>query len=511
MLQARSEAAEPQPAKITPVQRLLDGRLLIWAAAAAVIASGFVRYIKAPSFWLDEAFVAVSIRTRSLSELFAPLDYAQFFPRLYMALIVMLRNVVGYQVWSLRLLPFLCYIVATLLWARLLVKRAGKRLLLGALSGALLLGAIFWLEQSIQLKQYTLDVLTALIPFLLDDDFFTEPLVDGRRQTRLILLAIPCCFSYSYPMALGARIGGWYLQQWRYQGWRLHWRGVAILIIAVALGCISIWLTDHRFNAVHQSTSLVYWHEAMLRPRFAEGVRSGFGLIADYLWGWYPGRLMPVMIAVVAPLQALGLYQVMRRLQRREAAPDNTRWGSRTLGSIILLGGVVLASALADYPMIAGRLTLFTQVHVQLLIIEGGLFVLTFRNWRKLAVSFLSAAAAIVIVYSGYRYIDFMRLEPIENIRPLLPLIKPEIAQTLWVNPCSSAQVDSLPDALPVSNLLMETKHQAFQPSGKTWVLWTNTSDDYCHKRLDEIKARALSWQVIQEGPGRGLALADFQ
>jgi hypothetical protein len=138
------------------------------------------------------------------------------------------------------------------------------------------------------------------------------------------------------------------------------------------------------------------------------------------------------------------------------------------------------------------------------------LFILSFWNQRKAARIFLYAAIAIVAVYSGHRYVDFIRSEPTENICPMLSLIKPEIAQTVWVHPCSVAQVESLPEPLPATHVLLETKRKMLQPEGRVWILWTNISDDYGHQRLEEMRLRALSWQIIHEGPGRGLALAEF-
>jgi hypothetical protein len=52
------------------------------------------------------------------------------------------------------------------------------------LGAALLLGSSFWLDQSAQLKQYTLDVLVALLPFTLGDNFFEESLAKGARKRR---------------------------------------------------------------------------------------------------------------------------------------------------------------------------------------------------------------------------------------------------------------------------------------------------------------------------------------
>lgn len=487
---------------------IASDRLIIWIAVAAVIAVSVIRYFQTPSFWLDEAFVAVSLRDPTPQTIFAPLRYAQYFPRIYLAAIAVLRELFGYQIWVLRLLPSLSFIVATILWARLLAKRSGSVVALSVLSAALLVGGSFWLDQSIQLKQYTLDVLVALIPFAIGDEFFTQTLAQGKRKWRLILLAVPCFFSYVYPMALVARAIGWYAHRGRHRGWRLSAPGVFALIVPVAIGLVSIWLTDYRFN-LKTHRYLTYWDTSILSSRFHEGIGSGLGLIANFIWGWHHGRLMPLMIAAVAPLQALGVYRVVSRWKNRGAGWDDD-WGSRTLGSLALLAGVILASALLAYPISAGRLVLFSQIHTQILALEGALFILSFWSKRKAALIFLCAAIGIVIVYSAHRYIDFIRTEPNENIRPMLSLIRPELANTILVHPCSAAQVESLPGGLPVERVVLQTKRQLPPTGEKAWILWTNMSDDYCREWLDVARSRALSWQVIHEGPGRGLALAEF-
>jgi hypothetical protein len=509
MAHARKGSAELRP-NSSRLWSIFSGRSFIWAVAAAVVALGILRYYQAPSFRLDEAFIAVSVRSRSLQSIFAPLEFGQYFPRFYLAAIIISRNMLGYQVWVLRLLPTLSYVIGTLFWARLLAKRSGRRLIPGLLSAALLLGASFWQEEAIQLKQYTLDVLVAIIPFLLPDEYFKETLADGRRPVHLVLLAVPSLFSYTYPMALGARLCGWYLHEGRWRGWRLHLRGMAVLLIALILAFGIMWMSDYQFNLKNRGAYLTYWQNDLLKPRFKEGLGSGFSLIVNCLWGWHHGRFNFLVIALVAPLQVLGVYGVIRRWKNREADPDHSDWGSRTMGSLVLLPGVILASALLDYPIAAGRLTLFTQVHTQLLAIEGTFFIVSSFGQRKLRLTYLYATVVIVSIYSGHRYLDMLGSEPKENIRPLLPLMKSEIADTVWVHPCSIAQVESLPDPLPVQNVLLETKRKQQEPNGRVWILWTNLSDDYCRQRMDEIRASASGWQVVDAGPGRGLALAEF-
>jgi hypothetical protein len=231
-------------------------------------------------------------------------------------------------------------------------------------------------------------------------------------------------------------------------------------------------------------------------------------LLADFIWGWHHGRLKPLMILAMAPLQILGVYRVWRCWHARENSDDG--WDSRTVGSLALLGGTILASAVVAYPISAGRLALFAQIHTQILAIEGALLLVSFAQTRKVLLIFLYVAICVVVGYSAHRYVDFIRSVPPENIRPMLPLINRETADTVLVHPCSAAQVECLPDGLPVDHISYENKYGTPQSGIKAWVLWTNLSDQYCRDWLNEARKKAISWQVVYEGTGTGLALAQF-
>lgn len=469
---------------------------IIWMAAAAMVLVGVVRYFEQPSFWLDEAFIALSLRSPSIQTIFGPLEAGQLFPRVYLAIIAVLREALGYRIWVLRLLPSLGFAIATLLWARLLAKRCGRSLPSALIAAALLLGSTFWLDQAIQLKQYTLDVLLAIVPFLLADDFYDQSLVESKRRWRLALIALPCLISYTYPLALGARVLGWNVSKRR-----ISKSAVLMLIASVGLALLAVWFTDYRFNLLIRDSYSDYWSECILGSSHNPAV--ALRLLAKFLWGWH-GR-QPLVTAGVVPLQILGGYSVLKSL-RTNHRDENDRWGSRSFGSILLLGGVVLASAFGAYPICAGRLTLFTQVHTQILAVEGALFALSW-NKRKAATIALWLFAGIVLFHSGRTYYRVAVSEPAENLFPLLPAINTEITNTIWVHPCSASQVKSLPDPLPGDVVFGSDK---LQPSGKTWVLWSHLGNENCVKSLEGIRLKARSWQVVSEGPGRGLALAEF-
>ena len=494
-------------ARLTAARHLRFGSLALWVTAAAVVAAALYRYIQQPSFWLDEAFVAASLRRPSISTIFARLEYGQYFPRAYLFSIALLRGLFGYRIWDLRLLPFLSFVTATLLWTRLLSKRAGLHAALGLLAAALLFGSIFWLDQGIMLKQYTFDVLVALIPFLVGDDFFKRSVVEGKRRILLSALALPCLLSYTYPFALGARLIGWYLDQGRRAGWRIN-RGAFLTLASILLLALAgIWATDYRFNLIDRQSYLEYWNDCILQSALQRNAGSAFRLLGGFLWGWH-GR-QPFVTAGMVPLQALGVYSVISRW--KSSAPDEpgASWGSRSIGSIVLLLAIITASALAAFPICGGRVTLFAQVHTQILALEGALFVMSFWSTRKGVALVFYGFIAVVIFHSGRDYTRFLRSEPAENIRPMLPTIAASTSTTLLVHQCSIVQVQALPDPLPVREVVLGTD-RAPEPGERVLVLWTHLGADYCREELERLRRNSRQWQVLHEGPDRGLALAEF-
>jgi hypothetical protein len=487
--------------------RLKSGRIFIWISAAALIAAAAFRYFAQPTFWLDEAFVAVSLKDPSTSVIFAPLEYGQYFPRLYLAAIAALREAFGYHVWALRLLPWMSFTAATLFWARLLVKRSRPVAAAGLFAAGLLAGSIFWLDQAIQLKQYTFDVLLALVPFLVGDALLEKMLAEGERKPQLIALALPILFSYTYPMALGGRLVGWYLYQGRARGWRISKSAIFILAAAAMLAMVIIWATDYRFNFKDSASYFSYWDECILRSRIKHGFSETTRLLAKFFWGWH-GR-QPMVTAIVAPLQIAGVYSVIKRWKNR--TPDDHSWGARSLGSVVLIGGVLLASLLVNYPICAGRVTLFAQIHLQILAVEGALFVLTRWDRNKAVAVAFYILTGVVLFHSIRDLARFARAEPEENLRPAIAQINSEAANTLWVHPCSVAQVRSLPEPLPVSEVLLGSEKRVPPRGQRIWILWSHLGEESCRARLEQLQEQAVFWETVHTGPGRGLALAEFE
>ena len=485
-----------------PKLRAADWVMLV--VAAALVFAGAVRYGYQPSFWLDEAFVAVSLRHPTARTIFAPLEYGQYFPRIYLSCIALLRQAAGYDIWVLRLLPFLSFVIATILWARLLAKRTGGVLAVALLGGGLLLGAGFWLDQANQLKQYTFDVVLSLVPFLLSDRFYDEGLTQGKRKTAVVLLAAPTLFSYTYPFALAARVVGWYVSRARRGHWRLSVTGVVLLAGPAVLGLVGIWATDYRFN-LERAAYIGYWDSCILGTQHS--VSGALRLLAKFLWGWH-GQI-PLVTAFVVPLQVLGVSRVLAGRESSAVNSDDTGWGSRSLASLLLLGGVILASVLFYFPICAGRVVLFAQIHTQILAIEGALWILSRVKHRAGAAAIL-LFSFIAIIFGARTYWRFVRAEPAENLRPAVSLIVRDAANTVWVHPCSVAQVRSLPEPLPVERVVYGSETEMPERGQRVWILWSHLGADACVREMDRVRSRAKSWELFYRGPDSGLALAEF-
>lgn len=132
-------------------------------------------YLQNRSFWLDENCAALSITHRSFPDILShiPLspDFAE--PPLFFSLIEKLNvTLLGNTEMVLRLVPFVCGVVSILAFSLLLKRFTTRRFGLVAL-------ALFTFNDSLiyyaaELKQYSLDVLSAIFLFYLADRALTD-------------------------------------------------------------------------------------------------------------------------------------------------------------------------------------------------------------------------------------------------------------------------------------------------------------------------------------------------
>jgi hypothetical protein len=472
-----------------------------------------VRFLRDGSFWIDEASVALSFKSLSLSQVFDRLLGSQSFPRWYFLAIRGLQEIFGYQTLILRLLPFAFSIAAAILWLRLFRLRLARAPELLAVAILLNLIPATWFAYSAMLKQYTFDVFVALIPFCLSDAFFERSIREGRRSFRVFLVTALCAFSYTYVIALLGRVGGWYLVGLCRGRWRCSVRGVAVLGAGVALFMASLWITDLQYT-VGQAAVSDFWGSRVIGDDWSRTHR----LLNHMVVGWYKGRiefsvaggLPPSAILVLQLCAGLGLFAIARRFARRagieERPPEALgAWGSRSVGCLVAILGLVVASYLMTYPVTAGRLTLFVLFPLQMLIVEG-LCLLHMELGRWKVGRFARVAAALLLVAAmspaAYRNVSGLATRDVEsNFKPLVPYIREDSQLTVLVTACLDSSVRSLPGGLgaPVQYLPLFVKPERDLPLGEeVWLL--NASDSaYCRRlarRLWRLAASAEAYHT---------------
>lgn len=114
------------------------------------------------ALWLDENFILDSLKELKPHQIFGPLKHSQIFPRLYLFAIQKISSIFDYNIFSLRLLPFLFMLFGFYVWLRIYKKKEGIGMgyLLFILSWC---GSHLMSYYSAELKQYSMDVFVAAL------------------------------------------------------------------------------------------------------------------------------------------------------------------------------------------------------------------------------------------------------------------------------------------------------------------------------------------------------------
>lgn len=480
--------------------------VLSLVSAGLMLSIATIRLLRDGSFWLDEASIAVNLIQQTPAELFGPYLTGHSFPRLYLVTIAGLKEIFGYHTMVLRILPYLAFVAGAIAWQRLVFLRLRRQPVVLALVITLNLVPGVWFAYSAMLKQYSLDVLLALVPFLLSDAFFDRHLGAGRSKFKLLPLLALSLLSFTYVIPLLARVLGWVAWRWR-RGARAVDPGAAAmfgggLVVAVA----AMWAIDMRHTATSPALFEFWSHcipssEPALAPK----------LFLDYIGGWY--RVSPfgarrglpeALIAVITLFVLVGAAVTLRRSWRGSALDDDaeTEWGSRSLCCLICLGGLLAASLLVRYPICPGRLTLFSLFSLQLVMAEGfgalASWLPKTRAWT-LAANVALGVLLVLCLPSAHRSARFMMLrDPPENVRPLLPLTESEPELPIVVAACSTKQLSTLPEWMHRDDIVYFDEQVALgrpglPESGEFWVISAG-SRFYCpwfHRGL-EAKAESI-------------------
>jgi len=154
---------------LTPVfsqlsQRNLKKELPIFFCLFGVLVRT-IQYLANRSLWLDESYLALNLVNRSYTELLQPLDYNQAAPVGFLLTEKFITQVFGNFEYALRLFPFLCSLLAIFFFYKLAKQVvSGWALVAATLLFACLSRLIYF---SVELKQYSSDVMIALLLTLL--------------------------------------------------------------------------------------------------------------------------------------------------------------------------------------------------------------------------------------------------------------------------------------------------------------------------------------------------------
>lgn len=124
-----------------------------------------VQYINNRSLWGDEAALARNIVNRSYLELFQPLDFDQAAPPGFLLIEKLAVSLFGDREYSLRLFPLLASFVALLAFYKLTYRYASG--IAAPIAIALFACLKFTVYYSTEVKQYSSDVMVALLLYLL--------------------------------------------------------------------------------------------------------------------------------------------------------------------------------------------------------------------------------------------------------------------------------------------------------------------------------------------------------
>jgi len=181
-------------------------RLTIVTLAFMICCGLFFVLVQARPFWIDEWRVIYNLKYKSPGKLWGELAYMQQFPRVYLQLIKAFAAPFDYSYFTLRLPSFVVGTFA-MYFAYRLMKRIFPE---GRQSRYLFLLIVFSCftatEYYVQVKQYTMDILTSLIAVWQMMEVYQILRGKESRLKRYVLLfvslAIVPFFSYTYPIAI---------------------------------------------------------------------------------------------------------------------------------------------------------------------------------------------------------------------------------------------------------------------------------------------------------------------
>lgn len=489
------------------------------------------------SFWNDEAYIAYNLLSMPAVELLGPLDSGHQFPRLYLALINQMRFAFGYETAVLRALPFAFFVLGVVVWHRLLWLRYRARPTMLLVATALCLVPGTWFAYGAMLKQYSLDVFVALLPFLLSDEELERRWRHGAGTRGLMWWALPCLVSLSYGIALLGRLVGYWLGSARSHGLQMPVRATGLIGASIAAGVGASWVIDVR-HAFASTETVGFWAwQGCNVTSDPVQVATLYGhWVVDWLIGMNPyGGRLPVSHAatcVVVGAALVGAASLLWNAWRggferhgesamasrnvsdrdatdaeRAAAEQRLAWGTRGLSALATVGGLWAAGLLLAYPMCANRLTLFAWFSLLFVVLEGLSITLEtalrWLGWRVLEWAPVLFVAC-VLPSSAATVSTLMFDDPPANVRPFLPILETAPSRRIVVGRCSGTQLSTLPEWLARDDIFfvdeqLRLKRPTLPDEREFWLINAG-GYKFCSGWTDELARIAELYKPMFDG-----------
>ena len=185
--------------------RVARAAVLVTLAVAIGWAIATTFFVTTP-FWIDEWRVIYNLKTRSIADLWAPLDFLQQFPRAYLSSVKVFTSAFGYSYWSLRMPSLAVSIGAMVLAWRLMRRLFPERSWLRFLFVAIIVSSPPFTKYFVQVKQYSMDIALSLLAVWQALEVLRLLRGEQLGSRRYVLLCVsflvaPFC-SYTYPIAI---------------------------------------------------------------------------------------------------------------------------------------------------------------------------------------------------------------------------------------------------------------------------------------------------------------------
>lgn len=396
----------------TDDQAAHDYRFAYWLSLIALLAGIGLRcwqYWADPSLFIDEIALARNIKDLSWHHLlFTPLDYDQYCPPGFLALVKLFITVLGPSDMAFRLIPFLFSLAGMLVFFMIAKRLPGlsgpAALTLFALSPGLI-------RISLMMKPYGGDILLALLLLWL-----ALKLLDGTATKKtwplLALLGLVSVW-FSYPAAFTLGAVSLALLICYFLGWRDQIKLVSLLAAS------SLWLLSALAAIAHARSltdpqafiSLNHFWAAGFAP-LGDGLWPSLLWFAKHVYGLFsvltssaPDRLIPAFYSLAGAVGALVIWPRMPRL-------------AVLLYMQIILALIAAVSGL--YPLLE---RLATYLLPSLIILAAfSLAAFTRLSIQKLAWLHVFLMIALVIP-SIYSYAKNPVVYKTEEIKPLLAYV----------------------------------------------------------------------------------------